>query len=853
MPESKPGRPVARRPFRPNRLELSRSTQEARLGTQFKHLSKALATDGDGLSLREDPSSIAPERALVLEVAESITNFQDLANKTNGLEYLADEDFDFEPEEGFSYVDTRQGRNGEPRLDKPISGKVYIAMPNVQALNELLRLWRIWQQEQPFPHGLTNWRHLFESLRNIRPWGVVDRIGDDAIAFWSDDISSTQSKPRRIEVELWYFKSPLKRKKLFQEFEQALQDVGGSLIQRSVIDEIRYDGVLVDVPSTELESLIQRKGTRLATCDSIMHITPQSVIDLGDTSEEPVQVTSVRDLLKPGGPPVAALFDGVPIQRHDLLVDRIDFDDPEDLEAMSVSGKRDHGTEMASLVIHGDRNVKQDPISRTLYVRPVMYSPADQSDDTAHKERLFVDTIYNAVVRMKEGVEDTPPSAPNVFVVNFSIGITTRPFGGHVSPLARLLDYLSERYNILFLVSAGNILEPLELKTDLNWTQFEDADPDERQRIVLHSLNESKAYRTLLSPAEALNVITVGSWSEDQTDRVPDTLRVNPYTDRGFPNISSALGLGYKRAVKPDLHLPGGRESVRLKSTSPLQVLPLSGACGLLCATSDPNALGLLDQTNLVSGTSAATALATHAAHQLFETITDEDNGLVYSSIDPEFYAVVIKALLVHRSRWGNHVADVEDLFGPSGRGKYVQQRDNLARLMGYGLAHVEEAESCDPHRATLVGCGVISAGCVDIHRIPLPICLSNTTKFRALTITVSWMSPVNFGHQSYRRARLEVAPVGQFDDTVGVTRAKIQPSDKSVPRGTVFHCRYEGNESVSFASDSNVELRVTCRPQAGGIDEAIRYGIAVSLESVEGVPVYQQVRSQLGVAVASG
>lgn len=811
---------------------------------------RALADDGEGLSLREDPSSIAPERALVMEVADSIENFQALVSKTKGLECLIDEDFEFDPKEDFAIIDTRQGREGKLRLDKPISGKAYIAMPNLQALNELIRLWRVWQEGGGFPHGLTTWRTLFESLRDIRPWGINDRIDDDAIIYWDGILLNGQSRMQRIEVELWYFESLQKKRISYREFQQRVEEVGGSVISHRVIDEIRYEGVLIDVSLTELRNLMQRRGTRLATCDSIMYISPQSSVDIGQYAQESVERVSTRSLPHTGTSPIAALFDSVPIQRHDLLINRIDFDDPENLDAMSVVGIRNHSTKMASLIIHGDLNLKQNPISRTLHTRPIMYSPNGQ-DDMPVENRLFVDTVYGAVLRMKEGEVDNPPTAPSVFIVNFSIGIKTRPFRGHVSPLARLLDYLADRYNILFLVSAGNILGPLELKTNLNWSQFEDSDPEERQRIVLQTLNESKAYRTLLSPAEALNVITVGSWYADHTDAISSG-KLSPYTENGFPNVTSRLGLGYKRIIKPDIHMPGGRESLQFKSSisSSLQVLPSTIGCGLSCATGDPSASGLLNRVGLVSGTSAATALATHAAHQIFEAITDTDNGLLYSNIDPEFYAVVIKTLLIHRARWGNHVAELESFIGPWGQGKYVQRRDNIARLVGYGLASTGEAQSCDPHRATLVGCGAISAGSVDIHRIPLPICLSNTAVHRAVTVTVSWISPVNFGHQEYRRAKLEISPDEALDDLAGVSRAKIQPSDKSVPRGTIFHCRYEGNKAASFDDDGYVSFRIVCKPQAGGLDERIRYGIAVSVESAEGVPVYQEVRSRLAVPV---
>jgi hypothetical protein len=52
------------------------------------------------------------------------------------------------------------------------------------------------------------------------------------------------------------------------------------------------------------------------------------------------------------------------------------------------------------------------------------------------------------------------------------MGDQRRPFSGPMSPWGRLLDYLSDRYGILFLVSAGNIPDPLHLPEIANWTTF---------------------------------------------------------------------------------------------------------------------------------------------------------------------------------------------------------------------------------------------------------------------------------------------------------------------------------------------------------------------------------------------
>ena len=60
----------------------------------------------------------------------------------------------------------------------------------------------------------------------------------------------------------------------------------------------------------------------------------------------------------------------------------------------------------------------------------------------------------------------------------------------------------------------------------------------------------------------------------------------------------------------------------------------------------------------LSDGTSSATALGTRAAHRIFDALMDTDVPSQLRQMDPKFYAVVVKALLVHRARW-NGKADL--------------------------------------------------------------------------------------------------------------------------------------------------------------------------------------------------
>ena len=847
LPAFERGQPPTSRPFPPNSHSLTPGKQEQRLGPKFDRLWRVLESDRAGLSLREDPSSIAPERALVLEVAGSIGDFYALVSRVEGLEFLGDEEMEFEPDEDFYLVDTREGKKGQPRMDKPVGGRLYLAMPDVRALREMLSLWRRWQRGETLQQGRTPWRNLFASLHNIRPWGPADRLSEDTLGYWHEEIEADPSAVHRIEVEMWFRESTALRDRAYGRLQEAISNADGTIIDHAVIEEISYEAVLIDLPTSEIERLIKREEIHLAICDEAMYLRPQSSVDVSEPSDEIGARSGAVDDSPSDLPPVAALLDGMPVQNHQLLRRRIDIDDVDNLERMSVLTDRYHGTAMASLILHGDRNLRSPSIRRRLHIRPVLYAPGNGAPEKPSPDRLLVDTIYRAVRRMKEGDGASGPTAPEVFLVNLSIGDLKRPFSGPMSPWAKLLDYLADRYGILFLVSAGNIQLPLPIDDFSDWASFENAVPVERERAVLRALSEHKQERTLLSPSEALNVVTVGALHDDAIGSFSGAFKIDPYENGDLPNISSALGLGHRKVVKPDIHLPGGREHVTFQASGQtLIVVPRWRGSGLRTASPDP--LGSLDHVCLTPGTSAATALATRAAHRIFEALMDAAGGSIHANMDPQFYAVVTKALLVHRSKWGSRADALDQLYGPQGRGQHVPRRDNIARLLGYGFPDVEEAISCAPNRATLVGHGIIRAREANIHRIPLPPSLEMVTEPRIVTVTVAWFSPVNPRHQAYRRAKLEATAINGFETAVGVKRSPLQPSGASVLRGTLFHTRYEGDNAVRFIDDGHVVLRVFCREQAGSLDQTIRYGIAVTIEAGEGIPVYEEVRAQLAV-----
>ncbi|MGH9694519.1 MAG: hypothetical protein ACRD5Z_10280, partial [Bryobacteraceae bacterium] len=66
---------------------------------------------------------------------------------------------------------------------------------------------------------------------------------------------------------------------------------------------------------------------------------------------------------------------------------------------------------------------------------------------------------------------------------------------------------------------------------------------------------------------------------------------------------------------------------------------------------------------------------------------------------------------------------------------------------------------------------------------------------------------------------------------------------------GSVFHERHEGKSAVPFIDDGHLSLRVWCKEDAGLIsEEAIRYGVAVTIEAGTELPVYDEIQTRLRI-----
>lgn len=847
-----PNRPILSLPFpepvnppRPPRggstiTQPGRIRQGERLSPKFDALARVISDPQQIIQLSADPASVAPERAVVFEVVGSIVSFYEKAASI-GLEYLADDEREFVPDDDF---------HEEAKPDDEVSGRIYLAMPDVAALRELIRLWRLYLAGTRMAKGFGMWTELFKQLRDVRPWGPQDRVLPETLEYWRERVADAPEAPVRFEVELWYRENSTTRQTRYLALAREIARLGGAIIHHATISEIRYDGVLVDLPAQQIQALLENPNISLALIDDIMFIRPQSIAQfpIDDGLADDVAVTPLAHV--DDRQPIAALLDGLPVQNHQRLANRLFVDDPDGFETGYTVSTRRHGTEMASLIIHGDLGSVEPPLSRPLYVRPVL-RPTPSGSERTPADKLLVDLIYRSVRRMKEGDGDEAATAPSVILINISLGDQNRPFSGQISPWARLLDYLAFEHRVLFLVSAGNIYSHLPITEFTTWTEFEDATPDRREMAVLNALNENKAYRTLLSPAESLNSLTIGAAHTDGASATHrSTNAIDPFTGSHLPNISSAVGLGHRRIIKPDILLDGGRELVQMSSTNPhlkIQATNPGRFFGLLAAAPDPVGADLA-RTAYTSGTSAATALATRAGHRIYDILMDRIGGSNHADIPHNSMALLIKALLVHGTAWGDKGELLDGIFAPRGAGAHFERRDDIARLLGYGYLDVARILECTANRATLLGHGTIEPGGASLYRVPIPAGLERVREFRAVTISLAWFSPINARHQGYRMAALEAGPGGDREYSLGVDRVGAQPHNNAIRRGCIFHERRDGEKASVFIDGGDILIRVSCRATAGEFTQPVPYALAVSLEVGinSTIQVYDEVRAEI-------
>jgi hypothetical protein len=827
--------------------------QVERIGPKLPRLLEAF--ERRRIELRAELAGAEPELALVMETIGSVDRFVNAVRRIPEMEWLGEvEEELIPPDEDFQ--DAR-----DPK--KQLSGCLYLVMTDRRAIEELLSLWERYRNgpAAPFGRGFTPFKTAFAHLREIRFWGPEDRIRETGIL--DDWRERLQAGPEtvRAELELWYRGDLASRTRRQQVVHWVVEAAGGRVLAQSVIPEIAYHGLLAEVPSTVAETMLESLDVALVKCDEVMFVRPVGqvlAVPSPDASAPSGPPRGPAEAAEPG-PPIVALFDGLPVEGHTLLAGRLDVDDPEGWAAEAPARHRSHGTAMASLILHGDLSAGGTPLGTRLYVRPILRPlpwPSEPPPEQVPEDVLLVDLFHRAVRRLFEGEGTEPPAAPTVQILNLSVGDPSRPFDRFISPWARLLDWLAWQYRLLVIVSAGNHPRPLSLSAAPGSTDLPER--EELRRLIYQALWSDAHLRRLLAPAEAANALTAGGEHADDAGAFSPGPRLDPCPlDRDglrLPSPVSAVGPGLGRAIKPEVLFPAGRQLFEMPpgSAGETTVLRPSRVTGFPPGqrSAAPGAQpGELSATRYLCGTSNAAALASRAAARICERFPDLLDGYeIDQPPERRYLAPLLKAFLAHGAHWGKAAEVLRDL--PAGQTSSRASRATLARLLGYGFADEERVMSCWNERVTLVGWNELAAEEGHIYRVPLPPSLSGKPVWKRLVITLAWLTPIQPRDRRYRRAQLWFEPgaPGRAELKELLAVEGCEADSRTTGRGTLQHEVFEGARAAAFTGDDHLAVKVSCREHAPQLKDKVPYGLLVTLEVAPGVdiPIYEEVRLRL-------
>lgn len=802
----------------PGRAHFADPAERAhKIDARFEQVSAAL---GEQVQLVTSIQASDPQVVLVFEALDEQIDLAKVADQL-GIEILVEAEDAIVPTSEFLL------RSENPR-NPLIASCIHAVCADQKSFDAMLSLWRTWKSTDGLPRGYSALRDLFSHLKDVRPWGPQDRLG--AID-WEDYFAGRiDDRPHNVEIEIWYRRSQAMREQSQREVTALIHQAGGTVASSSIIDQIGYHGLKCTIPTQALRKLASGDycGVKLVRSTHVMYmrIGGQALPVHGP----PTESRELEEAELPAGNPVLCLFDGVPAANHPLLRERVEVFDPDGLTSLATVDELRHGTWMSSVAVWGDRGRSEVAAPRPVLIRPVL-TPADDTLDRVEElpaNALVPDLMWRAFRELFESTDGVPAAAPDIAIINISIGDPAAPFDTIMSSWARIIDWLSFEYGVLVVVSAGNHPR-LELSPETS-SDVISASNEDRRRNVLEAISRRQGQRRLLAPAESINALTVGAVHADDSPAKAQGYAFDPMD--GLPSISpiSPVGSGYRRSIKPDVVANGGRVFFR-DGITPQDTINFTGFTsvgpGIKVAT--PTQF----QEAHIAGTSPAAVLISRQAARLHDVVDQITSG---TAITRRQRASAIKALLIH----GTSHPDEGEHLPLVGRAAF-----------GNGAARRDFAEGCVPNEAVVLYVGSIGANEEQELLFPLPDGLS-VRESKRIDATLAWLSPINWRHRQYRKAALSfIKPTGaipKLDASIGVT------SDAST-RGatTVQRQRWEFEKAIASGQGSDMSVRVKCYEQAGGLlGERVDFAVSLSLwvAPTLGVDVYSQVRTQVEARV---
>lgn len=428
--------------------------------------------------------------------------------------------------------------------------------------------------------------------------------------------------------------------------------------------------------------------------------------------------------------PAIAVLDSGLATGHPLLASAIG-ETASFLPGESEDDENGHGTLVGGLALYGDL---ETCLRERRFVPSLRLFSGRILDKNNENATGFVENHVAEAVRYFR-------SEYGCRVFNLSFGDRNKPYlGDYVKGLAFTLDTLSRELDVLFVVSAGNVLG-----SQLNGLEWRDHYP-------AYLLEEPWV---ICDPAPALNTLTVGSLARhDQTtnsQRYSDDPAEVPIARFNQPSPFTRHGPSVAGAIKPDLVAYGGNWALNTRAGA--NVLVPNSGLGELSTHWRYASDGRLFVDD--SGTSFAAPHVAHLAAMVQHELPDAGCNLT-------------RALLVAHARVPDQI---DQLFNA--------ETDSIRRVCGYGKVDDTALFRSLENEATLVSGSVISNKKHHFYEIPIPEdFITAGNRPREISVALAYTPYVRSTRIDYRASRIEFKLVAA-DNLEEVASVFNQATDK--------------------------------------------------------------------------
>lgn len=551
-------------------------------------------------------------------------------------------------------------------------------------------------------------KQLLQALTSIDAWSEEDRKS------WAVRYHGfPQEELFILDVELWPVEMAASRDRaeLLSSFEQWLKD--NQLIQ---LDRVNLDSFLMyrmQVNPEQAQQLLSHIDVRL------IDLPPVSGIDYQVISRDIAEIP--RNIPSPAvnAPKVCILDSG--INTNHPLIKPAMAESASFVVGEDESDLAGHGTQVAGIALYG--NLEECNAANYWAPQAWIYNGKILNKACEFDQETIESTLVKAVEHFVE---------LGCRIFNLSIGNENSPYDGkHIRGIAYILDLLSRKHDILFVVSVGNFRGSDEPPIP------KDSWRDEYPEYLLGEHN------AIIDPAPALNVLTVGSLAlHDATrshEQRPEEIDHLAAAKTNQPSPFTRHGPSIKGALKPELVAHGGNFASPMRFEGK-QWQNREGEPGVLSLNP-----GFVGNTLFVEchGTSFSAPYITHLASRFLSNY-------------PDTSANMLRAMLINQADMPREcIATFEEQFIKD-YAKANNRRPPCHDVAGYGQANEENLYRSDESAVVLMAEDTIKNDSYQFYELPLPDDFLRTKKAtRELRVALCYSPAVRTTRLEYKATKI--------------------------------------------------------------------------------------------------